>query len=385
MILSSDSRNDGPAVLLIAPQVPPYGGMGLQANLMNERMNAEGISASFLASNLPFPISLRFLERLRGVRPFLRSAWFCWHLWSKLSRAETVHVLACSWMYFFFVVSPAVLISRLRGRGVILNYHGGQADEFLRRFGLLVKPVFRMASVVTAPSEFLVEVIRQRIGVRVQVVPNVVDFGSLAYRERKPLRPRMIVTRHLEELYDVESVIRAFNEVQNHYPEASLQIVGTGSQESYLRDLVSSLNLKNVMFLGYVPYRDLPAIYDQCDILLNASRADNFPGSLIEAAAAGLVVISTGVGGIPFIFDNGKSALLVKAGDCAGLAAAVLRVLDAPDLASRLAKEALQTCQQCDWKNVRRLLYAIYGFDTQPAAGLERPGAVASVGQAGHP
>jgi glycosyltransferase involved in cell wall biosynthesis len=296
---------------------------------------------------------------------------------------ETVHVLACSWMYFFFVVAPVVFIGRLRGKSVILNYHGGEADEFLRRYGLLAKPFFRMATVVTAPSEFLVQVIGRRMGVRVQVVPNIVEFSSVTYRERKPLRPRMIVTRHLEALYDVELVIRAFREVQNHYPGASLRIAGTGSRESYLRDLVSSLNLKNVVFLGYVPYRDLPAIYDQCDILLNASRADNFPGSLIEAAAAGLVVISTGVGGIPFIFENGKSALLVKPGDFAGLAAAVLRVLEAPDLASRLAKEALEACRQCDWKNVRRLLYPIYGFNTQPAAGLERKWAVAPVGPEG--
>lgn len=385
MVLSGDSHNDGPSVLLIAPQVPPYGGMGLQANLIYDRIIAEGIVASFLPSNLPFPRRLRFLEGLRGVRPFLRSAWLCWNLWSKLSESETVHVLACSWMYFFFVVAPAVFISRLRGKSVILNYHGGEADEFLRRYGFLIKPVFRMASVVTAPSEFLVEVIRRRIGIRVLVVPNIVDFGSLGFRERNPLQPRIIVTRHLEELYDVESVIRAFSVVESHYPEASLRIVGTGSQEGYLRELVSGLNLKNVMFLGYVPYRDLPAIYDQCDVLLNASRADNFPGSLIEAAAAGLVVISTGVGGIPFMFENGKSGLLVKPGDCAGLAEAVLRVLDAPDLASRLVKEALLMCRQCDWKNVRRLLYPLYGFEAGEATDLEHLRGVPSLGQVGHP
>jgi glycosyltransferase involved in cell wall biosynthesis len=383
--ISADSGNDDRAVLLIAPQVPPYGGMGLQAKLLCDRMNAEGISASFLASNLPFSGRLRFLERLRGVRPFLRSAWFCWRLWSGLSRTETVHILACSWMYFFFVVSPAVLISRLRGRIVNLNYHGGEAEDFLRRYGPLVKPIFRMASVVSAPSKFLVEVIRRRIGVRVEVVPNIVDFGFLVYRERKPLRPSMIVTRHLEALYDVGSVIRAFKEVQAHCPEASLRIAGTGSQETYLRRLVSTLNLENVIFLGYVPHQDLPAIYDQCDILVNASRADNFPGSLLEAAAQGLVIISTGVGGIPFIFENGKSALLVKPGDSAGLAAAVLRVLDSPDLASRLAKQALQVCQQCDWTNVRRLLYQIYGFESQPAADSERRREVTSVGQTRHP
>ncbi len=308
MALDADRRR----VLLIGPKVPPYGGMALQARLMQELMNGEGISAEFLASNLPFPERLHFLERLRGARPFLRSAVFCWELWKMLDHVEIVHILACSWLYFFVIVCPAVSISRLRRKRVILNYRGGQADQFFRYYRFLLKPFFRMAHVVTAPSEFLVEVIGRHIGVPVQIVPNIVDFTRFRYRERKPLRPKMIVTRHLEKLYDIESVIRAFSEVQRRYPEASLKIAGTGQEEQYLRNLVSNLNLRNVSFLGYIPQRELPPLYDQCDILLNASRADNFPGSLVEAAAAGLVVISTGVGGIPHIFENGKSALLVR-------------------------------------------------------------------------
>lgn len=350
-------------ILLIGPKVPPYGGMALQARLMQELMNSEGISAEFLASNLPFPERLHFFERLRGARPFLRSAVFCWELWKKLERAEVVHILACSWLYFFVIVGPAVSISRLRRKRVILNYRGGQADQFLRWFCHLSKPFFRVAHVVTAPSEFLVEVIGRRIGVPVQIVPNIVDFTRFRYRERKPLRPKMIVTRHLEKLYDIESIVRAFAEVQRRYPEASLVIAGTGKEEQHLRNLVSTLTLKNVSFLGYVPQRELPALYDECDILLNASRADNFPGSLVEAAAAGLVVISTCVGGIPHIFENGKSALLVQPGDWLGLASAVMRVLEDSEFASRLTKEALQQCRRYDWKNVRRLLYPLYGLE----------------------
>ncbi len=350
-------------VLLVGPKVPPYGGMALQARLMQELMNGEGISAEFLASNLPFPESLRFLERLRGARPFFRSAVFSWELWKMLDRVEVLHILACSWLYFFVIVCPAVLIGRLRRKRVILNYRGGQADQFFRWYRFLLRPFFRMAHVVTAPSEFLVEVIGRRIGVPVQIVPNIVDFTRFRFRQRLPLRPKMVVTRHLLKLYDIESVIRAFGEVQRSYPEASLKIAGTGDQEQYLRNLVATLNLKNVTFLGYLPQQELPSLYDQCDILLNASRADNFPGSLVEAGAAGLVVVSTGVGGIPHIFENGKSALLVEPGDWQGLAAGVLRVLEDSELASQLATNALQQCRRYDWKNVRRLLYPIYGFD----------------------
>lgn len=366
-----NSKAGGRGVLLIGPKVPPYGGMALQARLMQELMNHEGVSADFLASNLPFPKSLAVLERLRGVRPFLRSMVFCCELWRKLKRAEVVHILACSWLYFFVVVCPAVLISRLRRKRVILNYRGGEADQFFRWFGPLLKPFFRTAHVVTAPSQFLVEVIGRRIGVPVQIVPNIVNFDRFPYRERETVQPKMIVTRHLVRLYDIDSVIRAFGQVQKRYSEASLLIAGTGDQENYLKNLVSELALQNVTFLGYVPQQDLPAIYDQCDILLNASRADNFPGSLVEAAAAGLLVISTGVGGIPYIFENENSALFVEPGDWRGLAAGVLRVLEDPRLASRLRNAALQQCRQYDWSNVRHLLYRIYGFGDSAASTLK--------------
>jgi glycosyltransferase involved in cell wall biosynthesis len=363
MMQKQEFSSSARSVLLIGPAVPPYGGMAIQGRLMYELLNQEGITTGFLASNLPFPKNLQFLEKLRGVRPFLRSAWMCCRLWSMLRQAEVVHILACSWLYFFVVVCPALVISRVRGKRVILNYRGGEADPFLKRSAIFLKPFFRMAHVVTAPSQFLVGVIGRRIGVPVQIVPNIVNFRRFTYRERKPLRPRMIVTRHLLKLYDIESVIRAFGMVQASYPEASLLVVGTGDQEAYLRDLVRTLNLRQVEFLGYVPQQDLPALYDRCDILLNASRADNFPGSLVEAAASGLVVTTTAAGGIPYIFENGKSALMVEPGDWKGLGNAALRVLEDPALASRLSQEALRQCRQYDWHNVRRVLYSFYGFE----------------------
>ncbi len=351
------------SVLLVGPKVPPYGGMAIQGKLMQDLMTAEGIYTDYLPSNLPFPKRLAFLDRLRGLRPFLRSMNLCIQMWRMAARAQIVHILACSWLYFFVVVCPVIVIARLRGKRVILNYRGGQADDFLRDTAFILRPFFRMAHVVTAPSQFLVDVIGKRVGVPVQIVPNIVNFDRFSYRERNPMQPRLIVTRHLLKLYDIESVIRAFGMVQALYPEASLKVVGTGDQEGNLRRLVETLNLNNVEFLGYVPQEKLPQIYDRCDILLNGSHADNFPGSLVEAAAAGLVVISTAVGGIPYIFENNVSAVLVKVGDWQALGNGALRVLSAPAFAAGLKAEALKQCQQYDWKNVRRALYRLYGFD----------------------
>ena len=170
-------------------------------------------------------------------------------------------------------------MARMRGKRVVLNYRAGNADVFFRSWGWLIRPFFRMSHAVTSPSGFLAEVIQDRIGVPVEVVPNIANISTFTYRRRPSFGPRMIVTRHLEELYDVESVVRGFRYIQSRFPEATLQIAGTGSQEGRLRELVAEWDLKGVHFLGYVDHKTLPSIYDQCDILLNGSRIDNFPAS----------------------------------------------------------------------------------------------------------
>jgi L-malate glycosyltransferase len=350
-------------VMLVAPQPPPYGGVGLQAVMLAERIRQDGFTVTFLPSNPPLPSWLSAAGRIPALRTLLRCAIFAGRLWRTLPATETVHIFACSWTSFFVIVWPAVLLGRLRLRRVVMNYHGGEAGRFLARFGLLARPAFRLAHVVTAPSGFLAEIIQARTGVPVEIVPNVVDLAAFSYRERKVFAPRMLVTRHLEKLYDLETVLMAFRQVQSQYPEASLWIAGTGSQENRLRGLVNDWKLRDVRFLGHVPFKELPAIYQQCEILLNASRADNFPGSLLEAAAAGLAVISTGVGGIPYIFENGKTALLVDPGDWRALAAAVVRVLEEPELGLRLSRRALEACSRYAWQHVRRSLYRVYGFE----------------------
>lgn len=374
------------SVLLIAPKAPPYGGMALQAELLAQRMRGDGVRVAFAASNPPFPAPLHLLGRIPVIRTLLRFLTFCWNVWLLMAETEVVHVFACSWVYFFVVVWPAVIFGRLRRKRVVMNYRGGEADLFLQRYGPLAKPAFRLAGVLTAPSGFLANVLRAHTGVSVKIVPNIVDFTRFTYRERGKPAPKMVVTRHLEALYDTESILRAFREVQERYPEASLSIAGTGMQEASLRALAADLKLRNVDFLGLVPHAKLPALYDRCDILLNASKADNFPGSLVEAAAAGLVVISTGVGGIPYIFQNGESALLVDPGDWRAIAAGVLRVLTEPGLALRLTRQANQQCRQYDWEHVGPLLYTAYNFephsDSSSRAGKS---AVAEANRDAHP
>src|SRR5690606_12345742 len=91
------------------------------------------------------------------------------------------------------------------------------------------------------------------------------------------------------------------------------------------------------------------------DIMVSNPDIDNTPVSLIEGLALGMCVISTRVGGVPFLVEDGKEVLLVNRNDEVDLADAILRLLKDPDLASRLSINGRRKAEMYDWRNVKHL------------------------------
>jgi len=345
--------------------------MALQAALLKQLLEKDGAAVSFLASNFDLPDKLRSWQHVTGVRTIVRSILIWIRLWRAVRQVDVVHVFAASWLYFFVVVCPSILVGQALRRRTVLNYRGGDAGAFFRRWGGLVKPIVRAATIVTAPSQFLAQLIQTTFGVPVTVVPNILDTSAFPFQHRSTFEPRLLVNRTLEKLYDIPSVLRAFRQIRESYPDASLWIAGTGTEEPQLRSLAAAWKLDGVRFLGHIDHAELPAIYGQRDILVNASTVDNFPAALMEASAAGLVVVSTDAGGIPFLYRNESSALLVRVGDWQALSTAVDRVIRDPAMAARLAGEAHGLTRQCSWEMMRQPLYAAYGLAAEE--GAERP------------
>ena len=74
----------------------------------------------------------------------------------------------------------------------------------------------------------------------------------------------------------------------------------------------------HVEFRGPVPKANLPSVFAESDIFLNTTNVDNTPVTVVEALASGLCVVSTSVGGIPYLVQHERDALLVPADDPAG-------------------------------------------------------------------
>src|SRR5688572_17073050 len=120
--------------------------------------------------------------------------------------------------------------------------------------------------------------------------------------------------------------------------DAELWVAGTGSEDARLRRLAEELAPGSVRFVGRVEPGGMPALYDACDVFVNASVIDNQPLSVLEAFAAGLPVVSTPTGDIASMVKNGETGLLVGPEDPAALADAVESLLGDHTRARALAR-----------------------------------------------
>lgn len=347
-------------VAIVAPPVTSYyGGQETQAHDLVELWKNDTQIAAVFVSNHPdlYPSWTR-LNKIRYLRTILRFPLYLANLYQAAQRADILHVFAASYGSFLIATAPAATLGRLLGKKVLIHYHSGWAEDYLRR-SILARRVLRGADLVVVPSSFLVEAF-SRNGIKSIVVPNVVDPLRFQYRRRELFGPRLLCTRNLEQHYGVDIVLKAFSIVQQKYPDAHLSLVGSGTMANQLRELTRSLNLENLKFRGSIPPGKMPDVYDQHDVFINGSHADCAPVSILESFCCGLPVVTTAAGGISTLVSHEQNGLLSAPGDHEALAANILRILDDQLLARRLAERARTTVEAHTWHNLRALWLLAY-------------------------
>jgi glycosyltransferase involved in cell wall biosynthesis len=339
-------------VLIVAPGLDILGGQAVQAARLLEQLRAEpSLEVGFVPINPEFPRPLRRWQGVKFVRSVRTTLLYWLRLLGEARRYDVFHVFSASYLSFLISPTPALLAAKLFRKRVVLNYRSGEAEDHLAR-SRAARRLMRLPDVIVVPSGYLVDVFA-RFNLRARPVFNIVETGRFRFRERRPLRPAFFANRNLEPLYNVGCVLRAFAAVQGRFPDASLVVAGDGGERARLERLARQLGLRNTTFVGRVAPARMHELYDAADIYLNGSDIDNMPGSIIEAYAAGLPVVTTDAGGIPYIVADGETGLLVPRGDHAALAAGAIRLLEDPALASRVALAARRACERYSWPAVR--------------------------------
>lgn len=344
---------------IVAPSLRYVGGQAVQAELLMRLWQGDpDVEASFIGVDPPLPRFLAWAERIPGLRTILREPVYCLDLWRGLKNVDVAHIFSASYWSFLLAPAPAWFFAKLRGKKTLINYRSGEARDHLKRFrsGLFV--LSRVDEIVV-PSGYLVDVFRE-FELKAVVVPNLVDLSQFRYRERDPLRPHLVCTRGFSTYYSVDVVVRAFAEVKKVYPEARLDLVGSGPLEAEVRKLVADLKLADVNFAGVASRQEIGKYYDEADIFINASWLDNMPVSILEAFGAGTPVVTTSPESIPYLVEHECTGLLSAVGDEKALAENVIRLLRDPALATQLAQNAYRESRKYTWEVVRDQWVEVY-------------------------
>ena len=361
-------------LLLISNYQRGIGGINAQVDLLHTYLNQEdGIKADIF--------STKGNPLRRCIAFFL--------LLCKARRYDVLHIHACS----YWGMVPAVMgviAGKLWRKRIIITYHGGEAAEYFAKHIGFVKRWLVRADHVVVLSGFLKEIFDQ-YDIPCTVIPNIVVLQPQQKRTRD-IAPHFISIRHLEPLYNIPCILRAYEQVLQHYPEATLDILGKGSLREELEHYVAEKQLTGVQFVGQVPNQQIYDYLANADVMLSAAKADNMPVSLLEAMNAGLLVISSRVGGVPYMINevkgerlkvkgdensvaettasrliassphrlNKATGLLFESDNSDELAEKMLWALEHPEEVNTIIYNAQAEVQKYSWNNVKQQLINVY-------------------------
>jgi glycosyltransferase involved in cell wall biosynthesis len=349
-------------VAIVVASLRIIGGHSVQARrLLNGWADDADVDAWIVPINPVPPRPFDQLLRVKYLRTIVTQLCYWPLLIRELRRADVVHVFSASYSSFLLAPLPAIVIARLFGKRVLLNYHSGEAEDHLRQSWIARTALRRHVGVNVVPSQFLKDVFT-RFGIQATVIANTVDRRDFTYRPRDLRRRPLTIlsTRNFEPVYNVACTLRAFKSIQAQFPDSTLTLIGTGSEEGALKALAASLDLRGVRFVGPVVPQEIPAYCAIADLYVQTPSADNMPLSLLEAFASGLPAVSTAVGGVPAVLTDRVHGLLAPDGDAQGIASRIIELIERPDYATQLARAAHDTCARYDWQNVRESWLDLY-------------------------
>ena len=182
----------------------------------------------------------------------------------------------------------------------------------------------------------------------VYVGRNPVSFSGQEIEKQRSLwgvGPEHLVlgcTAQLAAVKGMDGLIRVFKRVLEKHPACRLVLTGEGPERERLEKSAGDLGMGDrVVFPGFSREPTLAgAAYD---IAILNSHSEGFPNTLVEYFAAGKAVVTTNVGGIPEMVEDGKNGFMIPPGDDGALLEKVLLLIENPDLRSEMGLRALAT------------------------------------------
>lgn len=307
----------------------------------------------FLSENLTAK-GWRVITTSSKENKILRLLDMLYTVWKHRQDYQLAEIDVFSGRAFSFVQACSWLLVRLK-KPIIFTLHGGGLADFAQLHPNRVRRVFQRASVIVTPSPFLQQML-SAFHSDIRYIPNPIEAHSAIVRLRRNPQPILIWVRAFHQIYNPSLAVKSLALLVPDFPEIRLLMLGPdkgdGSFSKFKQDAIALNVDKHIELIGAVSHEDVLLWLDKADIFINTTNFDTAPRSVLEAMANGLCVVSTNVGGVPYIIEDGKDGLLVPPGEPELMADAIRKVLRDHQFAEMLSKNAHQKAINYDWSSI---------------------------------
>jgi glycosyltransferase involved in cell wall biosynthesis len=253
--------------------------------------------------------------------------------------------------WYAFVTSQ---VCRLLRTKYVPKLHGGELPRRLAQNPRLCRMVFAHSYLNVAPSGYLLKAFHEAGFENTIYIPNTIDICNYPFKPRQSVAPKLLWVRSFAPIYNPQMALKVLKLVAMRHPKAQLCMVGPDKNGMIdrLKDKAAHLGL-NVTFTGKLSKEAWTKLSQDYDIFVNTTHYDNTPVSVIEAMALGLPVVSTNVGGLPYLLENKKTALLVNDGDAEQMAWCIEMLVASPELSREIAGNAVALVRDFDSEKVK--------------------------------
>lgn len=253
--------------------------------------------------------------------------------------------------YFACGISQLCRIFKLKYIPIL---HGGNLPKRIERHPILSKAIFDNAYMNVAPSLYT-KINIEKLGIPDTIcIPNSLELNHYPFKRRTFKRIKLLWVRSFSEIYNPCLAIDVLTGFLDDGFEVELCMVGPENDGS-LELTKKYAEKKNVPvnFTGKLSKKEWIKLSEAYNIFINTTNIDNTPVSVIEAMALGLPVVSTNVGGMPFLIEHGIDGMLVAPNNVNAFKLAIMRLMENSEDTLKMSENARRKVEQFDWEIVK--------------------------------
>ncbi len=277
------------------------------------------------------------------------------------NRVSVVLIDTYSTQNFYYAYAVASLCRMLKIPYVPI-LRGGNLPHRLEKSKRASQKLFNSAKMNVAPSQYILKEFKKRGFENLTYIPNTIEIENYPFLKRKKVGPKLLWVRSFSEIYNPLLALEIVEILKKKGRDVSLCMVGPDKDGSLQRckKVAEELALP-VTFPGLLSKKEWITLSEQYDIFINTTNFDNMPVSVMEAMALGLPVISTNVGGLPFLIENGVDGVLISPNNAEVFVSAIEELCADPIKVQNIANNARAKMEALDWEIVKLKWIKILG------------------------